>query len=283
MSTNLSLNIAAAITSQFQLIQDNTALDNYITGGGGLGAVNQVFTNGTGAGKVQNCWHSNRTVLTGNNDDIYLNGNPSFANKFGTTNAFSIIRAIFLRMVAPVATKNLVLGNHPTAPWGWDFGATSNTRNFADLIIQTSINDGWAVGGALAAPLTPVVGASGSGSTIPNGTYYVWTTYINPAGETVASPVSAGTAISGGQNLVVTTPAASGNATQYNVYVSTSPTGARALQGSATALGSNNTLTALVNFGAVPPTFSSAYVNSILRIANSSGSTLVYDIAVWGE
>jgi hypothetical protein len=244
---------------------------------------NPSLVYGTGDGQAANMWHDHRTLATGANDDIYLNGNPAFANRFGQPLALTNIKVLYLHMTTGAAGKTLTLGGHPTAPWAWEIGAAANTRDFRDFIFEGNTHDGWTVGGALAAPTIPAVAASGSGATIPTGTYYVKITYINPAGESVGSVVSAGQAITLGQDLVVTSPAAEGNATAYSVYVGTAVGGPFVLQGTTTALASNATLASLVNFGPTPPLVSGAYANSILRIANASGVSMQYDVALWGS
>ena len=77
-----------------------------------------------------------------------------------------------------------------------------------------------------------------SGGTLPAATYYVKATYTSPAGETLASS-EASIAVPANNLLVVASPAASGAATGYNVYVSMT-SGAEELQGaSPTPLGTN--------------------------------------------
>lgn len=88
---------------------------------------------------------------------------------------------------------------------------------------------------AIANPASaPTAVASGTGGTVPTGTYYIKVTVSDGIGETMASPESTGVSITLGQNLVVTTPALpSGTNLFYNVYISSS-TGTETLQGKAT-------------------------------------------------
>jgi len=86
-------------------------------------------------------------------------------------------------------------------------------------------------------PAAPSLGYI-SGGTLGAATYYVKLTYTSPAGETLSS-AEASIAVPANSLLVVTAPAASGAATGYNVYASTT-SGSEELQGAApTALGTN--------------------------------------------
>lgn len=80
---------------------------------------------------------------------------------------------------------------------------------------------------ALAAPPAPVL-SSGAGGSLPATTYYVVITYVDPYGETNQSAESS-LAVAANNLLFLTTPAASGDATGYNIYVGTAP-GAETLQ-----------------------------------------------------
>lgn len=280
---NLSVSLGLTIQSQFQQIADNISNDNYILGGGSLFPFQLNLQNGSGASQASDCWHDRRTVANSTNDDIYLNGNAAFTNAFGQPLQLTNVKAIFLRMLTGGAGLFLTVGDHPNAPWEWDFTTLTPARKFADLIFPINRFDGWTVGGPVAAPTIPTMTASGSGGSIPSNTYYVVVTYLNPAGESVGGVHSAGTALTSPANLVVTSPGASGNATTYNVYVGTSTVGPFVLQGSPTAIGTPVTLSSLVNTGATPPLVNGAYQNSILRINNASGGSMQYDIALWGS
>jgi len=73
---------------------------------------------------------------------------------------------------------------------------------------------------ATAAPTAaPTVAQSGSGGTLPAATYYVVVTELNGVGETTVSPVSAGQAITLGQDLVVTFPTLKTGNSSRNTYV----------------------------------------------------------------
>lgn len=119
---------------------------------------------------------------------------------------------------------------------------------------------------ALSAPATPTLGQS-AGGTIAATTYYVKVTYKNANGETTASS-EASLAVSANNVLTVTSPAAFGNATSYNVYVSTA-TGTETKQGNV-AIGTTWTepTTGLVSGAALPS------VNTALGQLSVGNSTI---------
>lgn len=104
----------------------------------------------------------------------------------------------------------------------------------------------------LSAPSTPVLSEQAGGN-LTGDTYFVVITYVTDGGETVVSTEDSFT-VADDYLLVVDTPSPSGNATGWNVYVSTG-TGTETLQNSQPiGIGSNWTmpLTGLVT-GASPP------------------------------
>lgn len=134
---------------------------------------------------------------------------------------------------------------------GWTLcGATDNNKA---LVLNAPL---------LSAPAAPTLGSTTGGSLSARTEYYK-VTYVNLAGETVASTE---TSIAVGANTLVTvaSPGAVGNALNYNVYASSS-TGVETKQNSSPiALGTNWTepVGGLVG-GASPPstgTASSAYI-----------------------
>jgi hypothetical protein len=112
----------------------------------------------------------------------------------------------------------------------------------------------------LAAPSPAPSLSSSAGGALGATTYFVKTTYVNQYGETVASAESS-LAVAANNVLVVTSPAALGNATGYNVYVSTT-TGTETKQNGGTpiAIGTNWTepTTGLVAGSALPGTNTAA-------------------------
>src|SRR5690348_1871415 len=73
-------------------------------------------------------------------------------------------------------------------------------------------------GGPLAPPSAPVL-SQVAGSGCPVQTEFAEITYVNPQGQTLVSP-EASFAVTTGNCLKITSPAGSGNATGYNVFVS---------------------------------------------------------------
>ncbi len=119
-------------------------------------------------------------------------------------------------------------------------------------------------GSTAAIPAAPALSSVASGS-LAGATYYVKITYTNPAGETDASTES-NLAVASSHVVQVTSPSASGDATGYNVYVSTA-TGTETKQNaSPIAIGTNWTepTTGLISGSAMPVanTMGDAYVIS---------------------
>jgi hypothetical protein len=86
----------------------------------------------------------------------------------------------------------------------------------------------------------PTLAASGSGNTLPAGTYYVVFTETDGSGETTASPVSSSQAVTYGQQLSVTFPGLQTGNTARNTYVGTASTGPFLLAATGTTAGSLN-------------------------------------------
>jgi hypothetical protein len=70
----------------------------------------------------------------------------------------------------------------------------------------------------------PTLSASGSGSSLAAGTYYVQYTWVTANGETMTSP-EGNITITSGQDIVVTIPSLPFGATQANVYIGTTSGG----------------------------------------------------------
>jgi hypothetical protein len=113
---------------------------------------------------------------------------------------------------------------------------------------------------AQAATLAPTAAATtaetGSGGTLTAATYYVVITESNGFGETTASPVSAGTAITSTGELVVTFPTLKSGNTSRNTYIGTASGGPFTLAATGTTAA---TLTILAppptnSFAVAPPT-----------------------------
>jgi hypothetical protein len=110
---------------------------------------------------------------------------------------------------------------------------------------------------ATAAPtVAATLAANGSGNTLAANTYFVVFTETNGFGETTAAPVSAGHAVTAGQQLVVTFPALQTGNTARNLYLGLSNTGPYSLYASGIASSPYDaTAAALANsFAVSPPT-----------------------------
>jgi hypothetical protein len=97
----------------------------------------------------------------------------------------------------------------------------------------------------------PTLSETGSGGTLTAATYYAVVTESNGFGETTASPVSSGQAISGTQELVVTFPSLKSGNVSRNTYIGTASGGPFTLAASGTTASS-------VTILAPPPTNSYA-------------------------
>lgn len=133
---------------------------------------------------------------------------------------------------------------------------------------------------SLSTPASPVLGFA-SGGTLSSTTYYVRITYVNGAGETLAS-TEVSFAVGANNVLVVASPAASGAgsyaATGWNVYVSSS-TGTETKQNGATpiAIGTNWTepTTGLVAGGSLPGSNTTAAPQDTMTL--TAGEPVVWD------
>lgn len=93
---------------------------------------------------------------------------------------------------------------------------------------------------ALNAPAAATLSTATGGSLVA-ATYYVVITYVNPLGETPASP-EASLAAATGTLLAVASPSKSGNATGYNIYASTASGSGKLQNSSPLQLGQSWTL-----------------------------------------
>ena len=124
---------------------------------------------------------------------------------------------------------------------------------------------------------------AGTGGSIAAGTYYAVVTYLNAAGETVGSPVSAGIVITANHKLTVNSPVAQTGATNWQAYVSQAGgnTGPFILQGGSTLIGTNQTFSTLAVTGATPPVTNTAYTNSYLRVGHCRGCASSFQVSVF--
>jgi hypothetical protein len=149
-----------------------------------------------------------------------------------------------------------------------------------------------AQGATVAPTVAATLSETGSGGTLPTATYYVVVTESNGFGETTASPVSSGQAITVGQNLVVTFQSLKSGNTSRNTYVGTASAGPFTLAASGTTA-STVTISAPLptnSYAMSPPTVNTTgftYTDSngivhnkrleLLRAAKDGNFELVYE------
>lgn len=112
----------------------------------------------------------------------------------------------------------------------------------------------------------PTLSASGTGNTLPAGTYYVKYTWVSPYGESLPSP-EASQAVTAGQALNITLPSFPVGVTSANIYVSTS-SGAETKQLNTTS--TTASITAPLVAGSAMPTVSTVNPSMPISIATSS-------------
>lgn len=117
------------------------------------------------------------------------------------------------------------------------------------------------IGSLISDPGTaPTLSASGTGNTLPSGTYYVRYTWVSAnGGESKPSP-EASQAVASGQALNVTLPSFPSGVVSANIYVSTS-SGTETLQRNITS--TSTSFTAPLTSGAALPTVST--LNTIVQ------------------
>ncbi|MGH9468815.1 MAG: hypothetical protein ACRD1N_00565, partial [Terriglobia bacterium] len=128
------------------------------------------------------------------------------------------------------------------------------------------------VAAGLTAPSAPSLSAV-SGGTQPALTCFVMITYINVLGETVTSP-EASLAVAANDLLVIQSPAASGSAAGYNVYIGTASGGERLQNSSPVPIGQNWTEAGITANGAPPPATNTA--GPLFAGAVSGATTIVW-------
>jgi len=122
------------------------------------------------------------------------------------------------------------------ATWTDPTGGGASGNNMTE--VSADLYDQWP--STLAAPATPSLSLATGGSS-PDTTYYVTVTYVDSHGESLASSESS-LLVPSGDLLTVASPAAEGDATNYNIYVGTA-SGSGVLQNSTpVSLGTSFTL-----------------------------------------
>ncbi len=120
-----------------------------------------------------------------------------------------------------------------------------------------SVGQGLVLDGPLATPAAPTINHTAASTGLGSGVVQVQVALVNQYGTTIASAAASMT-ISAGDNIQVTSPPATQNATDYYAYV-TQPGGSTFYQqetpGAPTNIGTNLTLTSVATTnGSTPPT-----------------------------
>lgn len=150
----------------------------------------------------------------------------------------------------------------------------------ADLVIASILD--------LTAPAAPAATAAATGGTVATGTYQVLVSYVDGAGETIASTATPVTTTASTSTITITSPSASTGATGWYAYVTQAGGSAASATrqqaaGSPTAIGTNLTITAPpTSTGVVAPTQNTSGDNSLLTFVASSpgawGNSLYVEI-----
>lgn len=158
----------------------------------------------------------------------------------------------------PATTESFTLVSPSLTTWNQVFAQVYTLFTSPPAGLSASVVAGGTLGlNLLSAPAAPSVSNAATGGTITAGTYQVEVTYVNPAGETVASASSSTTTSGTTSTITINSPAASGNATGWYAYVTQAGGSTYTRQQAAgvpTAIGTNLTLTAPpTSNGANPP------------------------------
>jgi hypothetical protein len=148
----------------------------------------------------------------------------NFAASTALSSGNTFVAQLFIAIQAPV-----LIGGLPYYPWRQKIWAPGWT-------------DGPLSGTPVAAPGTPSLSTSPSGGTVPANTYYVVMAYNTATGPSNAGPEDSITTSGGTSTITADSPPAATGATGWLVYVGTQSGGPYYLQGGATAIGSNFTL-----------------------------------------
>ena len=197
----------------------------------------------------------------------------TYVNTFGETLA-SPESSLAVGVVDPTTAPTLSKAAGSLTP------ATYYTKyTYVDAFGETLPSSEASLAVGVDTPSAPTVTATTGTGSLAAATYYTVVTYVNTLGETVASPETQ-TVLSATGEIVVTSPAASGDATGYNVYISTS-TGTETKQNSAAvAIGTNYTQSTALIAGAVAPAASTATGELIVESPAASGDATGYNVYI---
>ena len=179
MATNLSATINLTGGGSYSNALDLTTPVDRVTIGGGtsgssaMSAIQFAVINGTGSSQADLWFHDERSVTTGNNDNLDLAGvliNPIT----GAVLTFVEIRLILIRIISPDGTKSLRIGPQGVAnawqgPWGGTGATVYDTVH--DIFLRWNRYDGGLVTAVTAGSADLLVISNQSGVTV---VYDVW-------------------------------------------------------------------------------------------------------------
>lgn len=175
----------------------------------------------TGGSVAAGTYFGTMTYLNANGETIA----STAIQEFVTTGATSTITAISPPTIGDATGYRVyigtVLGTYhlqgATTLLGTNFTSTTYSAGGAAPPVTNTTG--------LAAPTIPTVSNSTAGGSLPARTEWYKITYVNNVGETLASPETVVVFASSGFLAQVTSPAASGDATGYNVYATNQGSG----------------------------------------------------------
>lgn len=228
-------------------------------------------------------------VVTGNQQNQYVAtvavGSGDYFNVSGTTTSRTLAipnQTLILQYQASTSIWYEIGDSYAlsqltqTFPADWlnvkKYGAAGNGKQLTDAGMMG------------AAPIAPVPTTSTTGGTIAAGTYQVEVTYVNVAGETVASVSGSVTTTGTTSTITIPSPVFAGNATSWNAYVTQAGGSSFTLQnGTPTALGTSYTLTAPpTSSGSQPPVSTTGNTVVTSPSGGFSGATTGQLIIVMG-
>jgi hypothetical protein len=137
---SLSATLTQTITARVLKALTQTTLADDLPAAVILGT--RTIAEGSGAGQATKLWHQRRTLATMTDDDIVL---TSLTDSFGTALSFTTLKLVYFALVAPLTTRRLVLGGHPTDAWVGPFGDDADTIEVRLSLALVSDIDGWSV------------------------------------------------------------------------------------------------------------------------------------------
>jgi hypothetical protein len=221
----------------------------------------------------------------------YLSAEGGFQSRKGiakrgvTLGAFPILGAFrFFQQVvdgAPIAIARTLLAQANNTLWNYDTNSTLAGANALGAGgLPWSVTRAFDANRVMRLPAAPTNQAPVAGGALAAGTYLVSITYVNALGETLNSPDLTVAAVPLNDKFTVNSPAASQNATGYNVYVSTTngATGTETKQNVApVAIGSGFVVSTIIAGAARPTTNTAISPSDVLVICTGVGGPYLWD------